>query len=154
MELMRAPHPGVLVQRDGEVLVVNLHPGQRNAGAHSKNLRGSVGKMLSVEEDVTSVKPRQSNATGAPLAAADIIKLFQRIRDESHRFAISYHSALKRQKSTQNVLEQIPGVGPKTRAKLLRKFGSVQGLRNATEAELTAIVGASLAKKIMFMVSS
>ena len=57
-------------------------------------------------------------------------------------------------KSTQNVLEQIPGVGPKTRAKLLRKFGSVQGLRNATEAELTAIVGASLAKKIMFMVSS
>lgn len=182
MELLQTPCPGVLVQRDGDVLVVNLHPGQRNAGAHSKNLRGSVGKMLSVEEAVTGVRPRQPNATGAqprkeyfetddtprafassatdmplastvnatgdPLAATDITKLFQRIRDESHRFAVSYHSALKRQKSTQNALEQIPGIGPKTRAKLLRKFGSLQKLSGATEADIAAAVGQARAKII------
>lgn len=100
---------GAHVYKDGEFMIINLHPGQINAGAHSKNLRAS----------------EQS------YRYSDITKLFQRIRDESHRFAISYHTTLKRQQSTRSILDEIPGVGPKTRAKLLKKFGSANGIKNA-----------------------
>lgn len=70
-----------------------------------------------------------------------IIKLLQRIRDESHRFAVSYHTVLKRVKQTASSLEDIPGIGPKTRSKLIRKFGSIRGLKNAPESEIIAIIG-------------
>ena len=70
-----------------------------------------------------------------------MIKLFQRIRDESHRFAVSYHAALKRQQQTKNQLEEIPGIGPKTRAKLLRKFGSMKKIFEASSEELETEIG-------------
>ena len=74
-----------------------------------------------------------------------LIKLLQRIRDESHRFAVSYHTVLKRQRATQGALEEIPGIGPKSRQELLRRFGSVRGVRRASLEELIAAVGAKRA---------
>ncbi len=74
-----------------------------------------------------------------------IIKLLQRIRDESHRFAVSYHTVLKRAKQTASSLDEIPGIGPKTRSKLIRKFGSVRGLNFASESEIIAAIGSSKA---------
>ena len=82
------------------------------------------------------------------LAATDIVKLFQRIRDESHRFAVSYHTALKRQQQTKNQLEEIPGVGPKTRAKLLKNFGSMKALRSASLDDIAAIIGQKKAMQV------
>jgi excinuclease ABC subunit C len=70
-----------------------------------------------------------------------IIKLLQRIRDESHRFAVSYHTVLIRTKQTASSLEDISGIGPKTRSKLIRKFGSVRGLKAVSESEIAAIIG-------------
>jgi excinuclease ABC subunit C len=70
-----------------------------------------------------------------------IIKLLQRIRDESHRFAVSYHTVLKRTKQTASSLEEIPSIGPATRKKLLRTFGSMRGVQNATDEQLVASVG-------------
>lgn len=70
-----------------------------------------------------------------------IVKLLQRIRDESHRFAVSYHSVLKTKRQTTSLLDEIPGIGPKTRQKLLRTFGSVKGIGAASHAELVAILG-------------
>jgi excinuclease ABC subunit C len=72
-----------------------------------------------------------------------IIKLLQRIRDESHRFAVSYHTVLKRTKQTASTLEEIPGIGPVTRRTLIRTFGSLRGVQSATEGELIAAIGAS-----------
>lgn len=70
-----------------------------------------------------------------------IIKLIQRLRDESHRFAVSYHSTLKRKAATKSILDDIPGVGPATRKKLVASFGSGLGVREANLAQLTAVLG-------------
>jgi excinuclease ABC subunit C len=78
----------------------------------------------------------------------NLVKLLQRIRDESHRFAVSYHSTLKRKRQTQSSLDDIPGVGPVTKRKLLREFGSTRGVKQATSEEIARVVGESLAKQI------
>ena len=128
----------IMIHEDGEVYVVNLHPSQRNAGSHSKNLRAST--------EQTRKECPTTDESG--LATTDIIKLFQRIRDESHRFAVSYHTALKRQQQTKNQLEEIPGVGPKTRAKLLRKFGSMKKIFEAAGEDLEVEIGKQKAQLI------
>ena len=71
----------------------------------------------------------------------NLIKLLQRIRDESHRFAVSYHSTLKRGRQTASVLDDIPGFGPATRKKLLKTFGSIKMLGLADRAEIEKIIG-------------
>lgn len=77
-----------------------------------------------------------------------VIKLLQRIRDESHRFAISYHSALKRHAQTHSQLDDIAGVGAVTRKKLIRRFGSGRGVVQATLGELQETVGLKTGEKI------
>jgi len=77
-----------------------------------------------------------------------IIKLLQRIRDESHRFAVSYHTVLKRTKQTASLLDDIPGIGPKTRSKLIRKFGSIRKLQNVSDTEMVKLIGPSKAKLV------
>lgn len=80
--------------------------------------------------------------------SSDIVKLLQRVRDESHRFAVSYHSVLKGKRQTASVLDDIPGVGPVTRKKLIRTFGSLQGVKQAPYAELAELVGEAKADVI------
>lgn len=78
----------------------------------------------------------------------NLIKLLQRIRDESHRFAVSYHSVLKVKRQTASRLDDIPSIGPASRKKLLKTFGSVKAINEASLADLTAVVGESKAKLI------
>lgn len=151
---LQAERPsGITVYEDGDVYVINLHPGQRNAGAHSKNLRGSAAVHEPEAAYAASAVHEQpvsstSQVATPPLAASDITKLFQRIRDESHRFAVSYHTALQRKAGVKSALDGIPGVGPKTKQKLLRRFGSVRGIMRASQAELVAVVGEARAAQI------
>lgn len=77
-----------------------------------------------------------------------IIKLLQRVRNESHRFAVSYHTHLKRTGQVKSVLDDIPGVGPTTKKKLLKQFGSVSGIQTASVAEVAEHVGLIKAKTI------
>ena len=85
---------------------------------------------------------------------AHLIKLLQRIRDESHRFAVSYHSHLKTTRQTKSILEDIPGVGIETKKKLLRTFGSLKGVRGATFEELAQLVGVKKAKIIQAYIAN
>ena len=73
--------------------------------------------------------------------SSNIIKLLQRIRDESHRFAVSYHSVLKVKRQTSSILDDVPGIGPATRKKLIRTFGSLMGVQQARYEELQQILG-------------
>lgn len=124
--LIKNPGDNEYVERSGAYYIVNLHPGQLNAGSHSKNLRG--GSLTNTHSDV--------------------VKLFQRIRDESHRFAVSYHTVLKRQKQTASDLEEIPGIGPATRKKLIKTFGSLRAVKAAEPQQVIDAIGKDKAAKI------
>ena len=67
--------------------------------------------------------------------------LVQRARDEAHRFAISYHRGLRQKGGIESVMDIVPGVGPKRKKMLLRHFGSVQKIRDASLDELAAVPG-------------
>ena len=139
IEQMRLqPRTDIAIHEDGEVYVANLHPSQRNAGSHSKNLRASIEQT----------RNERSMADENTLATTDIVKLFQRIRDESHRFAVSYHSTLKHKNATKSILDDIHGIGPKTKRKLLRHFGSLGNIKKASIEDISKITNDSLAKKI------
>jgi excinuclease ABC subunit C len=76
--------------------------------------------------------------------------MVQRIRDEAHRFAVTYHQQLRSKSATRSVLDDIQGVGPAKKRALLKKFGSVKGMRDASESDLAGVagVGAALAERI------
>ena len=67
------------------------------------------------------------------------LHLLQRVRDEAHRFAVSYHQTVRDEVAT--VLDDVPGVGPETRRRLLRRFGSVENVREASRDDLTDVDG-------------
>ncbi len=73
--------------------------------------------------------------------STNLVKLLQRIRDESHRFAVSYHSVLKVKRQTASLLDDVPTIGPATRKKLLRTFGSMRGVVQARDWELAKVLG-------------
>ena len=76
--------------------------------------------------------------------------LLQRARDEAHRFAITFHRNLRGKSSIKSALDQVPGVGPKRRKMLIRSFGSIKGVREATEEQIAAVPGmtAKIARQI------
>jgi excinuclease ABC subunit C len=63
------------------------------------------------------------------------------VRDEAHRFAVSYHRRVRGRAAVTSVLEEIPGLGPKRKAQLLERFGSVRRLRAASVDEITRLGG-------------
>jgi len=126
------PPAGVIVYQDAQYYTVNLHAGQLNASGHSKNLRGTDGVY----------------------AYSDVTKLFQRIRDESHRFAVSYHSHLKRSAQVKSTLEDVPGIGPATRKKLIKAFGSLRGVKAAGAVEVARIIGTDKAQSVLRYLTS
>ena len=69
------------------------------------------------------------------------LHLLQRIRDEAHRFAITYHRSLRSKGSLHSVLEDVPGIGPVRKRALVHAFGSVDGIRKASLEELIAVPG-------------
>ena len=75
--------------------------------------------------------------------------LVQRIRDEAHRFAITFHRKARSMRDLRSELDEVPGIGPRRRQALLRAFGSLAGVRRATREELASIVGAKGANAVI-----
>ena len=79
---------------------------------------------------------------------SNLFHLLERIQEEVHRFAISFHRDKRSKSQVKSELDNIPGIGPKTRQELIKALKSVKRIKEATTAELTAIVGSSKAQKI------
>jgi excinuclease ABC subunit C len=79
------------------------------------------------------------------------LHLLQRIRDEAHRFAVQYNRKLRSRRTIRSDLGDIPGIGPRRQTVLLRRFGSLQGVREATKEEIARVPGFSeaLASRIL-----
>jgi excinuclease ABC subunit C len=78
-----------------------------------------------------------------------VLHLIQMIRDETHRFAVTYHRKRRTMRDLQSELTSIPGVGDKLKARLLRQFGSLKQVSEASLAELTPFVGERQAVRIV-----
>jgi excinuclease ABC subunit C len=85
------------------------------------------------------ILPRNSN----------LLKIFQRVRDEAHRFAVRLHKKQREKRVQRSVLDDIKGIGPATRTKLLRHFGSVDNIKKATPEAIAQLVGKKLADIIL-----
>jgi excinuclease ABC subunit C len=93
--------------------------------------------------------PRLSQPLVLP-SNSQALYLLQRLRDEAHRFAITYHRKLRAKQQTRSLLDEVPGVGPARKRALLRVFGSTRQMKSATVEQIAAVPGISraLAEKI------
>jgi excinuclease ABC subunit C len=80
--------------------------------------------------------------------SSPVLQLVQRVRDEAHRFAIGFHRQVRSRRTISSELDDIPGIGPSRRRKLLSAFGSLRGVRGASEAELAGVVGKATAARL------
>ncbi len=87
-----------------------------------------------LDDDKVAVLARNSQA----------LFLVQRTRDEAHRFAITYHKQLRSKRGIASAMDSVPGIGPKRKRLLLRRFGSVKAIREAPVEELAAVPGMTL----------
>jgi len=89
------------------------------------------------------------------LAANDpALLLVERVRDEAHRFAVTFHRRARTMRDLKSELDHIPGIGPRRRKTLLTTFGSLAGVRRATREELAAVVGAKTADAVLAFFAS
>jgi excinuclease ABC subunit C len=141
-----------LLDEQGELpdlIIVDGGKGQLSSAAEVLSALGLprqpiVGLAKRLEE---VYRPGQSEPETIPKASAGL-KLLQQIRDEAHRFAVTFHRSLRSRRTLQTELDLIDGIG-KTRAKeLLEAFGSVQGVKFATLEQLAEVVGEKVAAKV------
>jgi excinuclease ABC subunit C len=117
-----------LAKREEQVVI---QKGKSNVEL-SENELHKLGGFATESEDFTLVNiPHNTN----------VVKLLQRIRDESHRFAVTYHSVLKVKTQTASQLDEIPGIGPATRKKLIKTFGSLRGVSQTSDIDLAKAIG-------------
>jgi excinuclease ABC subunit C len=77
------------------------------------------------------------------------LHVIQRLRDEAHRFAITFHRKQRSKGQVHSALDEVPGIGPKTRTLLLKHFKSLKRIKEASEEELAAVIGAARARALM-----
>ena len=110
-------------------------------------LRNLVAVGIAKKEEVLFTRDR---AEPIVLAEHDPgLLLLQRIRDEAHRFAVTFHRRARTMRDLRSTLDEVRGVGPKRRRALLTAFGSLAGVRRATREELEGIVGAKAAAAVI-----
>jgi len=130
-----------------DLVVVDGGKGQLNAALEvldEYDLREAVPVVGLAKEREEIFVPDRSEPILLPRGSQGLF-LIQRIRDEAHRFALQYHRRLRENKTLTSTLEEIPGIGPKRRQALLKHFGSLEGIRQASLAELAAVAGMSRA---------
>jgi len=117
--------------------------GQLNVGLEvlqEYDLRDTVSLVALAKEHEELFLPEREESLRLPRRSQGLF-LVQRIRDEAHRFAVGSHRQARRREALASELEEIPGIGPRRRQALLKAFGSLEGVRQATVEELAAVPG-------------
>jgi excinuclease ABC subunit C len=132
------------------LILIDGGVGQLHAAAAALEELGIINQPLASiakREEILYVHGRE----GDPVALdhhSPALHLIQKVRDEAHRFAISFHRARRAGRELTTDLLRIPGVGEKTARKLLAQFGSVSNLKNLSAEELSQVVRPTQAKRI------
>ena len=133
-----------------DLIVIDGGKGQLNAayGAlEAVGLSNLVAIGLAKKEEL--VFTRDSDDPIGLDSHGPALRLLQRIRDEAHRFAITFHRQSRKKRSLRSELDDVAGIGPRRRKTLLTAFGSLSGVRRATREELAAVVGAKAAEAVI-----
>lgn len=133
-----------------DLLVIDGGPGQLSA-AYAALADAGVPDVLAIalakKEELIFTRERLE-----PLALpvdGQALLLLQRLRDEAHRFAVTFHRRARAMRDFRSELDDVAGIGPRRRQTLLKQFGSVAGVRRATREELAAAVGARSADAVL-----
>jgi excinuclease ABC subunit C len=142
------------VMEDGgpfpDLILIDGGKGQLSAayeGLEAIGLGNLIAVGIAKKEELLFMRDRQE-----PVALAEndpALLLIQRIRDEAHRFAVTFHRKARSMRDLRSELDQVPGIGPRRRRALLTAFGSLAGVRRATREELDAVVGAKAATAVI-----
>jgi len=134
-----------------DLVLIDGGKGQLNAARTAMHQMGvgSVPTASLAKENEELFIPQKSEPVILPRSSPGL-QLLQRLRDEAHRFALGYHQRVRKRETFASILDSIPGIGPKRKRALLRQFGSVRAIREASIEELAAAKGMTpnLAKKI------
>ncbi|HYR95027.1 MAG TPA: excinuclease ABC subunit UvrC, partial [Methylomirabilota bacterium] len=134
-----------------DLVILDGGKGQLSAGldalADAGRLQIPIVALAKEREEL--FRPEQNAPIVLPRTSQGLY-LVQRIRDEAHRFAVTYHQNVRSKRAIHSALDEVAGVGPAKKRALLRKFGSVRGMREAPLDDLAAVagVGPALAKRI------
>ncbi len=128
-----------------DLLVVDGGKGQLSSAVAALNELGIseqpvIGLAKRLEEVFLPGLPDPQNIP----KTSSSLKLLQAVRDEAHRFAVSYHRKLRGKKTSQSALDQIPGIGPARKAALLKEFSSVKQIAQASVEQIAQVKGISL----------
>ena len=142
----------MILERDLELpdlILVDGGKGQLNAGVGVLKELGidNVPIMGLAKKYEEIFLPNSNESIQLPIES-HVLKLFQQVRDEAHRFAVNLHKKQRDKKVRGSVLDNIKGIGPSTRNKLLIHFGSVEGIKKANFDEIVKLVGIKIADKI------
>jgi len=133
-----------------QLVIIDGGKGQLSAAMESIDRLGIRGKMTLIglaKKEESIFFPGDKEPLNLPYDS-EPHKLVRRIRDEVHRFGITFHRKLRSKGTFKNELEEIPGIGQKTATELLQRFRSVGNIKRLTERELTGAVGASKARLV------
>ncbi|HUU55559.1 MAG TPA: excinuclease ABC subunit UvrC [Armatimonadota bacterium] len=141
--LKAAVSGNVKFQHLPDLLLVDGGPGQLAVAAKAMEeleLRMPAAGLAKEHEHVYI--PGRRAAISLP-AHSRALHLLQRLRDEAHRFALSYHRSLRARRARESVLDEIPGIGPTRKQKLIRRFGTIGRLRAASAEQIAEAAGCS-----------
>ncbi|UCD00979.1 MAG: excinuclease ABC subunit UvrC [Promethearchaeota archaeon] len=131
-----------------DLILVDGGKGQLNAGISVLEDLGLNIPIIGLAKKYEEIYlPSKKESITLPKNSS-VLKLFQRVRDESHRFAIRLQKK-QRKKHVNSILDKIKGIGPTTRNKLLTHFGSVDNIKKSSKDELSQVIGPKLAKIII-----
>ncbi len=125
-----------------DLILVDGGTGQLGAAVRALGEYPSVGAELVAlaKREELVYRPGKRSPLRLP-AQSPALRLLQRVRDEAHRFAVDYHRSLRSRRSLESLLDGVKGIGPRRKEELLKRFGSVEGLRQASLEELLSIPG-------------